>query len=273
MKDEWLQHAVLRAASLLAPSDQRAGWLAEWRSELWYVPRGRATQFCLGSFRDALWLRRNNLAPVKRARIRLEAPLNCLLFLAALAAVSLFIAMRLPAPHFAHSPHLRIRDLPVACIAMLELSCLLLPVTRLAIGRASANRYPMSWPGRLRNGIFLALKIALVQPIMLFGFVVVCLAPIAPLGVGAFWILTFRWVLLDQQRRCPVCLRLLSNPVRIGDPSHTFLDWYGAESMCSRGHGLLHVPEISASYSGKQRWVNLDGSWKGLFSEVAGIRQ
>jgi hypothetical protein len=31
-----------------------------------------------------------------------------------------------------------------------------------------------------------------------------------------------------------------------------FLDWYGAESMCSRGHGLLPAPEISASYSGRR---------------------
>ncbi len=47
-------------------------------------------------------------------------------------------------------------------------------------------------------------------------------------------------MITDQQRRCPVCLRLLTNPVRIGTPSRTFLEWYGAESTCSRGHGLLH---------------------------------
>jgi len=32
MKTEWLQYTVLRAASLLAPGDQRAEWVKEWRS-------------------------------------------------------------------------------------------------------------------------------------------------------------------------------------------------------------------------------------------------
>ncbi len=30
MKTEWLQYTVLRAASLLAPGDQRAEWVKEW---------------------------------------------------------------------------------------------------------------------------------------------------------------------------------------------------------------------------------------------------
>ena len=82
-------------------------------------------------------------------------------------------------------------------------------------------------------------------------------------------ILALRWVITDQQRRCPVCLRLLTNPVRIGTPSRTFLEWYGAESTCSRGHGLLHVSEISSSYSEKPQWLRLGDSWSGLFSGAA----
>jgi hypothetical protein len=78
MNSEWLQHAILRMASLLAPSDQRAEWVKEWQSELWYIPRSRAPLFCLGAFRDALWLRRNNLIPVKPTLIRLASPLQCL---------------------------------------------------------------------------------------------------------------------------------------------------------------------------------------------------
>ena len=86
--------------------------------------------------------------------------------------------------------------------------------------------------------------------------------PFAPqLGMFALWILALRWVLIDQRQRCPVCLRLLIQPVRIGNSSHTFLEWYGAESICSRGHGLQHIPEITASYSGQQEWLNLDDSW------------
>jgi hypothetical protein len=136
----------------------------------------------------------------------------------------------------------------------------------------------MPWQNRLRGGIFLALKIALVQPIMLCGFVVLIwilpVLPIAPqLGILAAWMLAFRWLLTDQRRRCPVCLRLLSNPVRIGASSQTFLEWYGAESICSRGHGLLHVSETSSSYSENPEWLTLDDSWRGLFSKAAGVRQ
>src|ERR1035437_1587343 len=204
MKSEWLPYTVLRAASLLAPSDQRVEWLDGWRSGLWYIPRRGATLFCLGAFHDALWLRRNNPSPVKRTRTHLESPLRCLALLAILAAVSSLIAVLLPGPQRGPWPsHLGARDLPAGCIAMLLITCLLLPATRLAMGLAPANRHPVPWPNRLRRGIFLALKIALVQPIMLSGFVVLILVgpvvPMAPqLGMFAMWILVLRWVLIDQ---------------------------------------------------------------------------
>jgi len=275
MNAQWLQSTILRTASLLAPGDQRAEWLAGWRSELWYIPRRGATSFCLGAFRDALWVRRNTLSPAEL----LESPLSCLALLAIVAAVSLFIAVLLPAPgNLTRSAHLRLRDLPDGCVAMLLLSALALPVIRLAMGPA-ANRYPLPWRSRLRRGIFLALKIALIQPMMLGGFVVVCAMPIANMPFSVCWILAIRWALIDQRDRCPECLRLLTTPIRIGSASQTFLEWYGAESTCSRGHGLLHTWETHASYSGKPEWLALDDSWKSLFrsagpgSEAAEVRQ
>jgi hypothetical protein len=273
MNCPWLHYTTLRVASLLAPGDQRAAWLKEWQSELWYVPRQKAIGFCLGAFQDALWLRRNNLNPVQPVRIHLESPLRCLAFLATLAVLSGFIALRLPAPEGHGSSHLSIRDLPLGCIVMLLYSGLLLPVTSLVLGRAPANSHPRPWPGRLRRGVFLVLKIALVQPFILCGFLVLVMigtAPLASLGVCASWILALRWVLIDQRRRCPECLRLLTNPVRIGTPSQTFLDWYGAESVCSRGHGLLQVPEVSTSYSGEGQWLRLGRSWSSLFAPATG---
>jgi hypothetical protein len=53
---------ILRLAARLTPREQREEWFAEWRSELWYVCQAGkpATAFCLGSFKDALWLRRNS---------------------------------------------------------------------------------------------------------------------------------------------------------------------------------------------------------------------
>jgi len=262
MKSQWLEYTILRTASLLAPRDQRAEWLDGWHSELWYVPRCGATRFCLGAFQDALWLRRNNLSPVEQTGVHLESPLRCLAFLALLAAVSLPIAMRLPAPDtMTSSPHLGFLNLLEGWIAMLMISVLILPAIRLAMG-PSADRYPLPWPSRLRRGIFLALKIVLLQPLMLWGLLVMVwigpVVPVAPqLAISAFWFLIFRWVLIDQQRRCPVCLRLLTTPIRIGSASRTFLEWYGAESTCSRGHGLLHTSEVPASYSAKPEWLRL----------------
>jgi len=58
---------------------------------------------------------------------------------------------------------------------------------------------------------------------------------------------------------------LLTNPTRIGRASQTFLEWYGTEFLCLKGHGLLHVPEIPTTYS-TQRWQDLDPSWGSLFS-------
>src|ERR1700733_250656 len=250
MKGEWLQHTTLRVASLLAPRDQRAEWVKEWQSELWYIPPHGATRFCLGAFRDAFWLRRNNTA-VKRSGMHLESPLSCLALLATLATLSILIAITVRVPDLPPGPFppQRASDLAGACSIMLLFSALLLPGT-LRVWRAPSNRHPMSWPSRLRWGVFLALKIALLQPIMLCGFIVELmmgqLGGFAALGFDAAVILALRWIILDQQRRCPVCLRLLTAPVRIGTPSRTFLEWYGTESTCSRGHGLLHISEMSS---------------------------
>lgn len=278
MNNEWLQYAALRVASLLAPRDERDEWLRGWQSELWYIRRRGATRFCMGSFRDALWLRRNSVRSEKRTEVHLESPLTCLAFLGILAVVGMLMAVCLLGPLTSRTTlwHLKPHDLPAGCIMTLVLSCLLSPAT-LALGRSAANSHPMPWPARLRQAIFLALKVVLVQPIMLcLLFVWILIAPVAPfaqLGILGAWVLTLRWTLTDQQRRCPVCLRLLTKPVRIGSSSLTFLEWSGDESICSHGHGLLHIPETSASYSGEPRWVSLDDSWSGLFPEGGGMRQ
>jgi hypothetical protein len=277
MKNEWLPHTILRAASLLAPGDRRAEWVREWQSELWYIPRGGATRFCLGAFQDALWVRRNNPGLGKRHGLHLESPIGCLAFLSVLAAVSLAIAVRLPAPKLPNMPsHLQARDLPGGCGAMALLSCLMLPVIRLVTGQAPARFHTVPWPCRVRCGVFLALKIALLHPIMLGSFLIGIsigqVLPFVQLGISAAWVLAFRWVLTDQRGRCPVCLRLLTDPVRIGAASRTLLEWYGAESMCARGHGWLHSAEIPSSYSDYPQWHGLDDSWKELFLEGTGRR-
>jgi hypothetical protein len=273
MKPERLPQATLRIASLLAPGEQRAEWLQEWQSELWYVPPDQTTMFCLGAFRDAVWIRRNRPRGVKPSRAWRERPSVCLAFLATLAALSLWIAMALPPP--VKMPHATVRDLAKGCLAMLGYTCVFLPATRCIMGRSHTGHPPLTWADRLRSVAFLAFKVALVQPVMLGTFLALLRAsqilPVAlPLGVFAIWVPMFRWILSDQWRRCPVCLRFLTTPVRLGTPSHTLLEWYGAESLCSRGHGLRREPEMEASYAVNTHWLRLDDSWTALFSESPG---
>jgi hypothetical protein len=77
----------------------------------------------------------------------------------------------------------------------------------------------------------------------------------------------FRWILQDQRKRCPECLRLLSNPARVGQASCNFLSWNGTELFCARGHGFMHIPELPTSWFSTQRWLCLDSSWRSLFPE------
>jgi hypothetical protein len=100
---------LLRLASLFVPGQHRREWWREWRSELWHVrqvctpqsnPSGNGERevaaFCLGAFQDALCLRRE----VGRKKVPLAttkgAAAQCMLFLAAVAAVSYGVALLLP---------------------------------------------------------------------------------------------------------------------------------------------------------------------------------
>jgi hypothetical protein len=253
-----LHLAILRSAALLVPVEQRVEWLAEWKAELWHVNHG-ATAFCLGAFRDAFWLRRNNPEPGFRFELGLQSPLRCVLLLAMLAAVSVFFAFHLPPAPGDFAPGRFIS----AYLFMTVLSVLVLSATTsLALGEYPGKRHFRRW-------IFFAVKIALILPIVYCGSL-----DLASMVTRAFQahgflvglIVGFRWALVDQRRRCPVCLRLLTNPTRIGGPSRTFLEWYGTELICAQGHGLLYVPEIPSSCYTTQRWQYLDPSWSSLFS-------
>src|SRR2546426_4572471 len=114
------RHLLLRLAAFLVPGAQRPEWLAEWKSELWYVLRRgnrEALFFCLGAFRDALWLRRNS-PPNHRQFLWLQSPLRSVLFLAVAAAVTTFFSFRSPAP----------RIVP-AHFLMISIALLILPAT------------------------------------------------------------------------------------------------------------------------------------------------
>ena len=276
-----LHLAILRSAGLLAPRRDRDEWLAGWKSELWYVLQ-RSNHgafgcwdvlcFSLGAFKDAMWLRRNNPDPDQSQTLWLQSPARCASLLAVLAAGTTLFFFRgysagtAPAALFQH-----LYGQPVlAHILVVIIALLILPATTtLTFGEYPATAQSPARVKRLRRWAFLVLKFALILAIVFCGAFdlahLLNATAIQPHAALVGYVLGFRWVLLDQRRRCPVCLRLLANPTRIGCSAQTFLEWYGTEFVCMRGPGLLHVPEVETSCS-RQRWLDLDLSWSSLFS-------
>jgi hypothetical protein len=262
-----VNQVLLRLAALLVREPDRAEWLAEWKSELWYVVHDsnhthrRALRFCLGAFWDGAWLRTNGADSDARRLPLLQSPLRCLGLLTLAAGTASFFFLRSPevVNLFVHNPRDRGDWIPVPFLFMAVALLVVPTTTSLALGE-----YPRR---RLRRWIFLLSKFALIFPTVLFG--TLDLSPIISIGIipdlaVLGYVLAFRWAFIDQRQRCPVCLRLLTSPARIGEASHTLLDSYGTEFCCTRGHGLLHVPANATSYS-TQRWLELDSSWSGLF--------
>ena len=168
---------------------------------------------------------------------------------------------------------------PVAIFLFtLLLACLALPATTpLPLGEYPVQNERLPSSRRLGRWLFLATKIALIVPVVYFSSLDLAYAGL-PLSspsaqyiqlVSSFFgfLFALRWALQDQRRRCPVCLRLLTNPARVGQASRNFLAWNGTELICSVGHGLLHIPELPTSWFSTQRWLYLDSSWKCLFSD------
>lgn len=277
----FLHEAILRAASLLAPGGLRGELLREWRSELWYIPRAQATEFCLTAFRDALWVRRNTDANASASAGRRsgdgsggwmypESPASCLALLTVMAAGGAAAGARLERmlPSFHSNSGGGTMTAALEGIVFLVVLYLLMAATALAISVVPVRRPAAASSGvtaerRWRGWAFLTVKLALVLPILQCGLLGVVW--IGPLPFIASCTLVFRWVFEDQRRRCPVCLRLLANPVRMGTASGTLLDWYGSESACLHGHGLLHDPAPEGTYSRRAEWLRLDHSWRELF--------
>lgn len=160
----------------------------------------------------------------------------------------------------------------------LFLASLALPATTsLPLGEYPHTSHRLTAGIRVRRWLFLLFKLA--ASILFACFVGMSIAyaseQLAP-STAAFvqmtvtflvCLITFRWTLKDQRRRCPVCLEVLQNPARVGEPSRNFLSWNGIELICVGGHGFLHVPELPTSWFGTQRWLYLDPSWKSLFDQ------
>ncbi|HEX4748771.1 MAG TPA: hypothetical protein VH302_04440 [Bryobacteraceae bacterium] len=140
--------------------------------------------------------------------------------------------------------------------------------------------HPMNRKPAMRRALFFSSKVALALVVAFVAGLEWARSPSAILlasrdpasGPFLLWLYIlaamgiFFWAVADQRARCRVCLRLLCFPVRIGCPGCLLLDWSGTELLCTEGHGVLHVPHMSASWEEEsQRWISLDESWKDLF--------
>jgi hypothetical protein len=150
--------------------------------------------------------------------------------------------------------------------------------TALPLGEYPRHSGRVPWAARARRWIFFWSKFAFVVPIVYLASVDLAYGVRSPSVTSAQYIqlalsffgflFAFRWILQDQRKRCPVCLRVLSNPARVGQASRNFLAWNGTELICAGGHGLLHIPELPTSWFGTQRWLYLDPSWGSLFADA-----
>lgn len=244
-------------ASLLVPSNRRHEWLMEWRSELWYAlrshPRGRLETlgFVLGAFHDAFWIWRHSISGWLERRRR--SPLSCVACLATLAAGCLasFVFTERGDNIFALGPNRRI-----AFWMMFQILCALLimpAVMNTSVGRTFEAEQSPALKGRGRRGLFAFAKFALVLVIAFFGALEFTPPTLQPQATLVGCILGFRWLLLDNRMRCPICLRRLVRITGVGSASHTLLDRYGTKLCCEQGHGFLCEPVVITNYTA-QHW-------------------
>lgn len=281
--------AILRGASTLVPRVRRAEWLAEWQAELWYVVRANAggsarvrsqreaVRFAMGAVRDAAWLRRDSLWQRICQRRWLRSPVNCMLVLVGLAALTAWPWFRAGGFQSALIAGGSDRGAIVGYFWSLVLAMIALPANRSLL----FAEYPLAAGGLAQIGVwrrwsFLGAKFALIVAIVFFASLDLMnliglasahsqgavdaaqgcvLGPLTALVCAA----AFRWALRDQRQRCPLCLLRLCDPARIGLNGQTIVDSRGTDYFCARGHGLMRVPDVTTSYN-SPRWLDLESS-------------
>lgn len=145
-------------------------------------------------------------------------------------------------------------------------------ITPVELTGYSLHAHSVTWPRQLYRLGFFAAKIVLLWPIAYFVSLDLAYGRPLPLVTtqtyiqlaSAFLICLFglRWALRDQYRRCPVCLRLVAHPARVGLASSTFFAWNGTELICTGGHTLLHIPALPMSWFSAPRWLFREQTWE-----------
>lgn len=271
---------LLRATSLIVPRGERRDWLVEWRGELHHVlGRDIANRDCiaflLGAVPDALWIGCHSHSHNRHPR--LESPGECLTFLAVLAVATLSLSLHFPQVRQEIFPPIYDGPAETNFLLALLVTCFMLPAVLPIFLRAGLRTERLSPTMRTRGWIFVGAKTTLLLPLLYCWPVVLGQVLAAGSRASGNALQTFAtiggtlfaafWVVDDQRRRCPHCLRRLTSPARVGERSHSFLHFSGVEFVCAEGHGLLHVPDFPTSWFATQRWFPLDSSWGTLFPQ------
>lgn len=280
----WLEDKVLPLAGVLVPEVRRTEWLQEWNAELWQLRHHRhylrdrrllgPLSLAYGLIADAAWLRMDWVRSSARgsAAACLQSLTSYCLLCVAMGWVLAgswhgFVAVL--AAHF-------FGLFGFGAIPAVFASVATYPLRPLRCDRRHARTEEGFLSARTRWNLFLVAKIVLTLTLCFLASVVVTEPLRMVAGRCADWgelfssalavTLGMRWALLNQEQRCQKCLRMLSEPTRVGAASRNFLEWNGMELACAEGHGLLHVPEMQGSWCWYDRWVELDTGWSGLLS-------
>jgi len=264
----WLSWLVLSLASTIVPRGLRAEWLAEWRGELAYLRAGndggssRVLTFAWGSLPDAVTLWR--IQPKEDCcdwDQAFRSPLRCLGWMSGLAWVAL-VAWGAGNDHAFSASHDALPHWIMVCLGFLAAF----------VRNPAIIAGPLSTAVHIRHRV-VALVFLFCKTVLAIGIAGLLTAIVLrPLSSGtvqahAFllpYLFACRWSILDQAKRCPICLCQVGNPVQIGSRPTALVDGYEMEYMCRRGHGLLYESLFEGAFCSR-RWTPLDQSWKDLF--------
>jgi hypothetical protein len=273
---------VLEIAARIVPAIKREDWLREWQAELWYLADSDRSQR-LTVARDLFSLGYGILADAACLRIdaiRDRARASAYTCLWVLTAYSLFCI----AAEWFTEGSLRIASTSIATHFQSLFIWVAIPAffasvatnpMRTLRSHAQHTRGAGWLSVRAKWNLFLCAKIVLTLALA-FLVSLVAVGPVsAAIGRNSDWVEValyaitvnggLRWALLNQEQRCQKCLRMLSQPTRVGPPSRNFLHWSGMEQACADGHGLLHTPEMQGSWCWYDLWLEQDSNWHGLF--------
>jgi len=280
-----LDQRLLPLVSHLVPRPKRPEWTREWQAELWHLRYGeqrdrRRTEsvrqvlsLSWGLVADAGWVGLHSLKQEKRGSAQwclYQLVAACL----ACGVVELICERSWGSLMHTFAGYFVDRFMLVA-----------LPATFVALAtmprtprKCNRERRHLSGllPEHTRWTLFLASKVSLSVTLGFLVCVLVSIPVRRVLGHNGDWIdVVLSTVMLttslrlsfdDQKQRCQRCLRLLSQPVRVGPPSYNLLNWNGTELVCSEGHGLLQVPEMQGSWCWYDLWVEVDPGWNSALS-------